>query len=71
MAEYPSCGITLIRREQEIETDFWSACSTADRLWPRPKCTLDSELPEIIEVSLQEANGGPFARYAQKWDPAD
>jgi hypothetical protein len=55
VGECPSCSAALVGSEYEVELDEGYGWSNAIRLWPEPKRVIARSIPEIVEVSLDEA----------------
>jgi DNA-directed RNA polymerase subunit RPC12/RpoP len=65
----PRCSSALVGKQEEHEhPDYGSYWADAERLWPEPKRVVAHSVPDIVRMSLDEADicfrGGAFAACA-------
>ncbi len=57
VCECPSCKSTLVGKQNEYEhPEYGSYWSDAERLWPAPTKMIAISVPDIVKVSLEEAD---------------
>lgn len=55
--ECPTCGHTLVGFQEEVEdAQGGTEWTDADRLWPEPKRPISGSIPDIVRLSLEEAD---------------
>ncbi len=69
IGQCPSCSSILVGKQREFDhPEYGSYWSDAERLWPSPKKQIAISVPDIVKLSLEEAdicfNAGAFAACA-------
>lgn len=57
VAECPSCGNTLVGEHQKFDhPEYGEVWTDSTRLWPYPKKRIPRNVPNIVKLSLEEAD---------------